>query len=230
MAPRPLIQVNKRAVIWGIGQQALLRAPDVAAQAMRCIAQWSLVELSLSGVLVELLGANARPAMAMVSASTSSQAQVAALEAAAVTVLSIERGKVFKAALQLIRNTGKHRNRLAHWIWAFSDDVPDCLLLMDPEHYTLAAISVAEAKLDPKASVEFRYPKEFIWVYAISDLIEYREKVLHVNYLINWLRLLGSPDLSRASQAHDQLCREPEIQKILDRQNRKPTSPPAPPP
>jgi len=55
-----------------------------------------------------------------------------ALKAAAKTVLSEQDYKIFETLLALFGQDEKHRNKFAHWLWAYSDEAADHLILIDP--------------------------------------------------------------------------------------------------
>jgi hypothetical protein len=59
-----------------------------------------------------------------------------ALSAAAEIKLQQEFKDVFQAVMTLVRRVAKDRNKLAHWCWATSQEMPDALLLVEPEWKT----------------------------------------------------------------------------------------------
>ena len=219
MPPRPLKQVNKDAKVNTVGEYAALQAQHVSLQAARCIAAWTQVELLLGASLVGLLGAKVRPAMAMLAALTSSQAQTAATEAAALTVLTDEKKTLFQATLQAIRKAGKRRNHLAHWIWAYSNDLPDCLLFIEPKEYIESLIVLKETEDTENPTRAFKII-EGVWVYTMADMIELREYIHRAASIAAQLIRLSDPNPEIVAQVMRQLSREPEIQKILARQAR----------
>jgi hypothetical protein len=71
--------------------------------------------------------------MAMYGALTSTQAQMAALQAAAKASLSPEHLELFSALLVVVKRSAVHRNKVAHWLWGISEQVPDALILVNPD-------------------------------------------------------------------------------------------------
>ncbi|HYC98717.1 hypothetical protein [Brevundimonas sp.] len=98
---------------------------------MTIVAKAAELDAYLSGLMITFLGAKATPAFAMFDAIHQT-AQNAGLRAIAKTVLSKEDHDLFSALLLLRKTAEGHRNRLAHWIWAYSEDIEDGLLLIDP--------------------------------------------------------------------------------------------------
>lgn len=107
--------------------------PEIGLLVAECIAQWPEVENVLGHVLAMLLETEARAAIAMLSSLASTAAQTAIIEAAAETKLRNDQKEVFDAILMLVRQVGKERHKMAHWCWGSSPQLPDALLLIDPE-------------------------------------------------------------------------------------------------
>ena len=231
MAPRPLKSVSKQAIAFAMDREALERKPELAKMAMDTIALWSSIEVRLSSVLVELLGAQARPAMAMFSALTSSQAQMAALTAAAQTVLPAEYAQVFESAMVVVRRAAKLRHKFAHWVWGYSDSFPDCLLLVDPSEIVMHKVKFYEnfaAKLPE--DIVYDPQIEGIWLYEKRDFIEVYVDVVSIQHIVVGLSYLTHKGHLSAEIAHRRLSNEPRIAKQLSRARpRSPTSPEPPP-
>lgn len=120
MAPRPLKQVKRKipGVEYTISSAALGKQPEMATLAMQVIAGWSEIDSLVTAAVVAMLGGYARPAIAMVLALTSTQAQMAAMEASAREILTSDLADMFQAVMAVIRKAVKRRHMLAHWIWA----------------------------------------------------------------------------------------------------------------
>jgi hypothetical protein len=54
------------------------------------------------------------------------------LDAAAKAALDEKEYDIFKATMSVTTSVQTPRNQLAHWVWAYSTDVPNALLLADP--------------------------------------------------------------------------------------------------
>lgn len=229
MAPKPLNQLTRKPVGYVTGPDGLHHRPELAKLVMDMIATWSIIEARLSNVLVKLLGAQARPAMAMFSALTSSQAQIAALKAAAITILPPPYRKTFEAAIIVLRRVAKKRHMLAHWIWAYSGTFQECLLLIDPSKQVQYQVSVEEGIAAGWNELIFEPQIDGVWVYTLNDLIEIALEFNAVERVV-WNLLLLCYKNDSAETAHHRLLNEPRIQKELARATPQPQPNPAPPP
>jgi hypothetical protein len=139
MPPQPLRSVRRRATA-SIDHDALLRHPQLSARIGRAIALWARIDAELGAILAFMIKGDARSSIAMYAALTSSQAQMAALEAAARASLTADDLKLFGAVLVLVKRAGAKRNEIAHWLWGESLEIKDALVLFEPnsvlEHHT----------------------------------------------------------------------------------------------
>ena len=74
----------------------------------------------------------AAPAFAIYDALRWSYSKTQALRASSKIVLSEHDHRIFEALLKLFAEDEKQRNKFAHWIWAYCDNAPDYLVLVDP--------------------------------------------------------------------------------------------------
>ena len=132
MPPQPLRSVRRRATAL-VDHDALLRHPQLAARIASAIALWARIDAELGAILAFMLKGDVRPSIAMYAALTSSQAQMAALEAAARASLAADDRKLFGAVLVLVKRAGAKRNKIAHWLWGESPEIKDALILFDPD-------------------------------------------------------------------------------------------------
>src|SRR5262245_50516300 len=95
----------------------------------------SRIDHEVSLLLVRILGAEALPALAMfdVAAKQRMQQQLVAAAAEARFGKDSEQYRVFKAVTSVAETAQSDRNKLAHWIWGHSPDMPHTLLLADPK-------------------------------------------------------------------------------------------------
>ena len=134
--PQPLSRVMPGAnvVIGNAGDRPLLRHPDLAALAIEAIASWSNVENFMLKMFLQLLGGNESVATNIYLALENQAAKTAAINAAAEAVLSEKPNEltVLKAIIAISKTNEKSRNKLAHWTWGDSPNIPDGLLLINP--------------------------------------------------------------------------------------------------
>jgi len=102
--------------------------------AMEAIATWSNVESFMLGLFVELLGGGNSLATEVFLSLDGQAAKSAAINAAATSVLKDRDAelRVLRAIIAIAKTNEKDRNKLAHWTWGDSPDLPDALLLIDP--------------------------------------------------------------------------------------------------
>lgn len=225
MSPRPLKQVVPGGIAYTTGPDALRRQPELAGMAMNIVAQWAVNEVRMARILVVLLGAQSRPVIAMHSALTSTQAQMAALRAAAKTMVTDEYWNTFDAALVVVKKLAKERNRVAHWIFGYSNQVPDALLLVNPVDFIDGEVIYQEGVAKGANVLDMSLRKKGVLVYDKPEFERVYMDALLAQSMISRLTFLCTPGII-AAQSHDQLLNEPLIRSILDRSKRsQPTTP-----
>jgi hypothetical protein len=136
--------------------------PRLAPLAMAVIAHWSEIEAKTAAMLAFVLRAEAAPTMAMLQAIRSASAQMDMIQAAGSVKLAGQQLEIFEATIRLARNAAKKRHPIAHHIWAFSMEMVDAILLVEPSAYlemfvTLSAsTSAAMVGLDNKRAMVYR--------------------------------------------------------------------------
>lgn len=180
--PQPLSSfdrsLKRRALIYTSSTATIRERPKHALLAMTVVAKASSQDAYLSSMLITFLGSNAKPTFAMFDAIHQT-AKSAALKAAAKSVLSAEDHDVFSVILAATKAADKHRNRLAHWIWAYSEDIEDGILLIDPPDNFDFLVRIGDILDTPPPHPYVDLDKSKILVYSESDLItaidEYEE-------------------------------------------------------
>lgn len=134
--PEPLSLVAPKAevMLGNAGDRPIERHPFLAAVALEAIASWSNVEAFLLRLFLHLLGGNQSLASSVYLSLEGQSAKIAAIRAAAKGALSdkAEELAALNAILAIAKTNEKDRNKLAHWSWGDSSDLPDALLLFDP--------------------------------------------------------------------------------------------------
>ncbi len=189
---------------------------------MEIISRWSEIDSLLTSTLVTALGGKAEPAIAMLSALTSSQAQLAALQAGIATVLAGERKAIFEAAIILIKKAQKHRHILAHWLWAYSDTLPNDVILTNPKsdasyHVKLRNSIIDDDKIDKSMEALI----EGSWVYGLNDFHELLEEAKELGAVaLDLLILCWGETSPQAEKAHHRLLNVPGVQRQIARGTR----------
>ena len=203
--PQPLSRVlpNANVVIGNAGDRPLERHPTLAAVALEAIASWSNVEAFLLRLFIQLLGGNESLAASVYMALDGQSAKTNAIKAAAANAL---RGRaqelsVLEAILSIAKTNEKERNKLAHWTWGDSPNLPDALLLLDPR-----------ANLDGLDLSE-------VYVYREQDfrsIIQANDRLCGFGLQMKFV--LSGHVANRDGRLIDGLAGEPEIAERLMRQ------------
>ncbi|MHC2837927.1 hypothetical protein [Bradyrhizobium diazoefficiens] len=106
-------------------------APFVA----EIIVRWADIEANVGSILAFLLAAEAGPTIAMLQTVRSASAQMDMIVSAGKIKLIDPELEMFEAVVRLARSAARKRNNVAHHIWAFCDELPDALLLVEPVAY-----------------------------------------------------------------------------------------------
>jgi hypothetical protein len=219
MPPQPLRSVRRNATAVG-DPAALRRYPALAADLGEIIALWSRIESTLGIALAMMLKAGVRVSVAMYGAILSSQAQMDALEAAARVTLGPEDFRLFGAVLTLVKRAGSKRHKLAHWLWGYSPEITDALLLIDPDAVLEFSAGHSEflkaIEEGDFAAQRLRLDLSRVFVYRKRDFDEILDEMHNVDKTTRTFAVLAN-DPSAAAQQRTQLLAEPQIQEALRR-------------
>lgn len=134
--PQPLSSVRPNAdiIIGNAGGSPLARHPELAVLAIEAIASWSNVEAFLLRLFMQLLGGNESLAASVYLSLDGQSAKTKALKTAAANALQNKPQElgILEAIIAISKTNEKDRNKLAHWTWGDSPELPDAVLLVDP--------------------------------------------------------------------------------------------------
>ena len=134
--PQPLSRVlpNAGIILGNAGDRPLARHPELAVLAIEAIASWSNVEAFMLRLFMQLLGGNESLAASVFLVLENQASKTAAISAAAATALRERPAElnVLRAILSITKTNEKDRNKLAHWTWGDSPNIPDAVLLVNP--------------------------------------------------------------------------------------------------
>lgn len=206
--PQPLSRVlpNASLFIGNAGDRPLERHPALATVALEAIASWSNVEAFLLHLFIQLLGGNESLATSVYLSLEGQSAKTGAIKAAAKNALvnREQELQVLEALLSFAKTNEKERNKLAHWVWGDSPNLPDALLLLDPRMTT--------ENLD----------RSQIYVYREQDfrsIIQANDRLCGFGLQLKFA--LGGHVANLDGQLIERLIREPEIAGHLARQAAK---------
>lgn len=147
------------------------KQPELAALVTQGTSIWALIEHTLGTALVNMLGAKPGPAMAMYGALSGSYAKTLALKAAAQVALNGRDYELFEALMRLYRSDEKQRHKFAHWIWAYCENVPKHLVLLDPAELLQSETDIAEFRHRSSLSGTFKLVWSERWLcYSKAEL------------------------------------------------------------
>ncbi len=209
--------------------------PELAALVAEAIGCWSDVQFRLAVLLSALTGAAADQCAAMFFALTGSASQTAALDGAGQMNLPEDELALFNAVLMVARACEKERNKLAHWTWGHSAELPDALLLIDPKHWArkVTRVRVKTRRPGMITAEDFTIDRREVLVYRKADLKRIIRNTNRADALIAQLDglLMRERHWPTREPIYRQLCNEPEIREALSRQHgRRKSNPKAPRP
>jgi len=184
-----------------------------------------------------MLGANPGPAAAIYSSLISPAAQKDAFRALAAIALSSDDEKdIFEAILAVFDTAIKPRNKIAHWIWGFSGNIPDGVLLGKPDALARFTVAIKDWTDTIRQAGQPRppmpdFPRDDIFVWYAQDFREASEQIQKLTSLVSGFnQLLTNPPANKGGTLLQQLLSEPQIQKVVsqrrrDRQDEKATQP-----
>jgi hypothetical protein len=127
---QPLSRVRPNTIVHFSQRDTMQRRQALAAKIADCISQFSTLESMLGISLSLMLHADAYVILSMYSAMENRSAQLRMLQAGAEAKLSKEQATLMSALLALyVKPLMKNRDKFVHWVWGFSDDLPDALLI-----------------------------------------------------------------------------------------------------
>jgi hypothetical protein len=193
--------------------------PELAVLVTSIFARWAWIEHQISVILLFILGAEAKPAFAMFDILNTQRLQMSAIQAAAKVALPIDQFEVFTAAMLVTDIVQKDRNRLAHWIWGTCPELPDRLLLADPDH--LREKEFLRADVTARRPVGGLDPSEFdrlfevnpaeVFVYSKTDLERIERDLAQAVGMIAYLRLYLNPPFTEEAAARLKLLDLPNF-------------------
>jgi hypothetical protein len=216
---QPLSKVNPRATVtWG--------APDtmthpqrakVATLVANCIAEWADIETMLGLFLGLLLKTDSAAALSIYSSLENRSAQRRIVLAAAESKLLPDHFDLLCAVFNVsIAPAMKERDKLAHWSWAYSEELPDRLLLTEPRNKTLMHFEAVILRLQ-NPTIAFDPSK--IYVVSENDLLRLGERLRTAkNYLTQFMATAWDRNSPEEREKYRQLLSsEPQIREAWGR-------------
>lgn len=222
--PQPLSSAKPNANIF-IGNNTdspARQRPNLALEAMNVVAEWSILEGFINGLFVNLLGANPKQSSAIFSTIRSQQGQRDAIEAVlAIALQDRDEQNIIRAIFKVYERASKVRNRICHWVWGHSPQLPDAVLLADPVAMAEFKAEVAQftqsicfgtVNLAPPTPNHRR-----IYVYTQEDFRQASTKIQRAMHLAISATMELARKTPQGAPGLLQLSSEPEIHAELER-------------
>jgi hypothetical protein len=189
------------------------------------------MEQFLMTAFLQLLGANPRPAAAIYASLNSDNVKKEAFRAVAKAVLTPEEQDFLEAIFWMQGTCSKDRSKIAHWGWGYSPQLPDAILLVDPEdaaqnHITnVEKMSAFRTKmlgaLLGEKEVKPEMPNlsvEGIYVFVEKDFLQAIEHIQKLTeYVVGFTLIVQKNPLNKDGRLLARLSAEPEVRAFLDR-------------
>lgn len=237
MHPQPLSSLLSNPT-YDLTPAHIGQRPELAVLMAKAIAISAVIETQWGRLLAGMLGANAPPVIAMYQALSGGNAQRDALRAAAERVLAPEQKELFDALTLIARPLARMRNRLAHGGWGICHELPDALILQDPESVVWMHHEVDEyirqiMSMPVAERAAVKEPKEDLSAILVFRKRDFEELIHALQRLRSFLAVFtnllsrGGAQPVRSASIHaailQQLLSEPEIVEAIARlrQNQK---------
>lgn len=185
----------------------------------------ALMEVHITWVLAKLLGPKAtKTGLAMYRSIESDNARNAVLRGAAKAVLSKRDFDLFTVLLGFVGTARTGRNKIAHNLWAFSDQMPDSLIMRDAREQSETVSYSARMHSNPNLYRDLdrelaKWPKTSVSRWTADD---FRNITNDARRALNSLTAFWWPaERSRTESStrleRQKLRRQPEIHEALRR-------------
>lgn len=192
MPPQPLTRIASGIGI-AFSLELVRERPEVAAKIGEAIACYSWVETQVSRLFVDLAGLNTVAATELFNAFDSARLKINAIKILAMTNLDKDTFVVIERLIKTVQSHQKIRDKLAHWYWAYSEQILDGLILVDSRymvarHANLMEIQRITQKTPPLQDMII--PHDVLYVYRVSDLNVDIQAFVSLAQLVNKCRNL----------------------------------------
>jgi len=210
MARKAFLDLVPPETAYYINSDCLAERPVLAAVIAGCLATWSQVEVELSLTLAAILDSRTDAGVAVYLSIKASNAQREALSNAALTTLSGDELRAFKAVMSFHQVLVRDRNDLVHGIFGVMPDHPNSLIWIPSAKHaawlTRANQRAWSLEFDPDPHGPLR--KE-LFIYTLEDLFELKISFIEFFNITTQLQMLLAPIPN--------LPKAPILQKLLSR-------------
>jgi hypothetical protein len=210
---KPLLKSFPNAkVTMGVGY--IEDRPKAAALVGRIITSWADIEVQVTRLLAELMGANIPQVAAVFGSLRNSRAQSDALSAAAETVLNEQDLLLFQAYIARKASLERERNDLAHGCFGVSVSIPDHIVWVAQSDF----LAFTAAHKSNQNTVNLG-EKQFIYELGTLERIaqEIAEFYDQLGFFTGYLvaRHNGQEGEAFRASRYGELCNQPHINQAL---------------
>lgn len=174
--PNPLSRVSPKAQAY-FCHDPMLQRPELAALVAHVISTWARCDYNFASLLTQFLKSDFKTVFAMYHRLSSNDARRAMMDAAAESALSDKDFSFYLRVTKAVNASRLKRNDFCHCLWAVSNELPHCLLLIDLEDFIEPTINTAEMVAwikrphpKPKSFPMTSLDRSKIWVYTKRNL------------------------------------------------------------
>ena len=188
--------------------------PKAAALVGRIVTSWADVEIQITRLLAELMGANIPQVAAVFGSLRNSRSQSDALIAAAEAVLNEQDLMLFRAYISRKASLEKERNDLAHGCFGVSVSIPDHIVWVAQSDFL--AFNAAHKSNQKPFDLRDRQ-----FVYELGTLERIAQEIVEfynqLGFLTGYLtaRHSGQPGESFRAKRYPELCAQPHISEAF---------------
>jgi hypothetical protein len=192
--------------------ESVLENREMAAWMAVVMNAWSNLEIELGRSLATFLGTQPKVGLAIYEAIYSGPLRRSVLMKVAKASDSGElEAKVFCELVNLLKELGEDRNKVAHGIWGYSLQHPNALLRISQE----AVLENEVAQMAAPGQAILGAYSDNIEVYDKDDLVAIYFRILHLEKLFNLFWHWNDPGHPLRDGWRQQLCDEPRLAEIL---------------
>lgn len=173
---------------------------------MSVIAEYSSVEALVSVLLATLAGGDNEPVAAIYSVLRQGQIQAKALDAVSRVTLEKDDQQLLRDLMKVLRGASDARDKLAHRLWFYDDQLPEAVVLTDPALAWMMAAAVTKvgpsgATTEENANEIHRTMRNKCEVWALADLEEARQRCVRSFVGLTAFNLMVQIDLGTEARA-----------------------------
>jgi hypothetical protein len=216
--PQPLSSLRRHVgyVLNSIGVYPLRERPALALAAMEGIATWATVESWMLDLYLDLAGGNKTLAAELFLTLESNSARSAAI-VPLIAPLEKKYRDLYAAIAKLVKTRGRARDRLGHWVWGYSGQLPDALLLANPKAMSTLDWTNPEDRERVNAEILYYTAADF------AQIVRDNEELAGFGFKFRWI-VTNHPS-NREDRLYHELCAAPALAEILHHQAERDRSP-----